>query len=46
MKSKLRVIRWMFGILLLFAAITMQISAQDTHYGPNGQQIPPPGCLT
>ena len=31
---------------LLFAAMTPALYAQDTRYEPEGQQIPPPSCLT
>jgi formylglycine-generating enzyme required for sulfatase activity len=33
------------SIAILAAALTLAAAAQDTQYGPRGQQIPPPDCL-
>ena len=35
-----------FGLSLLAVASSFLIRAQDSHYSPKGQQIPPPPCLT
>ncbi len=35
-----------FPRLLLIAGLTLSAAAQDSHYTPQGQQIPPPACLT
>jgi hypothetical protein len=34
------------GLLLLAAIVGATVFAQDTHYAPAGEQIPPPDCLT
>ena len=41
-----RKIRWAVGFSILNAALTLLSSAQDSHYSPRGQQIPPPECFT
>lgn len=40
-----RTIRWAVSISILSAALAMFSSAQDSHYSPRGQQIPPPECF-
>src|SRR5665213_234028 len=34
------------GFMLATALLASTLAAQDTHYRPVGQQIPPPGCAT
>jgi gamma-glutamyl hercynylcysteine S-oxide synthase len=35
-----------FSVAALFAAVCAPLAAQDSHYSPDGQQIPPDRCLT
>ncbi|MGB7549566.1 MAG: SUMF1/EgtB/PvdO family nonheme iron enzyme [Terracidiphilus sp.] len=46
MKATIQSIQQAAGLLLLAATATTLVCAQDTHYAPTGQQIPPPTCLT
>ncbi|HUX45408.1 MAG TPA: hypothetical protein VMV57_11705, partial [Terracidiphilus sp.] len=46
MKATIQSIQWTAGLLLLAGTVTALAYAQDTHYAPTGQQIPPPACLT
>ena len=46
MNTTARAVRWAAGYSLLGAILTLPVTAQDTHYAPVGQQIPPPPCLT
>ena len=46
MNTTVRAIRWTAGYLLLAAAFTLPLTAQDTFNAPRGQQIPPPACFT
>ncbi len=39
-------IQWAVSISILNAAFGLFAVAQDSHFAPNGQQIPPPGCFT
>jgi formylglycine-generating enzyme required for sulfatase activity len=39
-------IQFFASVLLLSALQSATLGAQDTHYAPAGQQIPPPECLT
>ena len=41
-----RGIKWTTGLSLLAATIALPVIAQDTHYAPVGEQIPPPPCLS
>ena len=46
MKATKRFIPWAAGPLLLAAILVEPAYAQDTQSAPDGQQIPPPSCLT
>ncbi|HVZ82114.1 MAG TPA: SUMF1/EgtB/PvdO family nonheme iron enzyme [Terracidiphilus sp.] len=46
MNPSTRAARWAAGLSLLTAVIAPTVQAQDTHYAPVNQQIPPPACLT
>jgi iron(II)-dependent oxidoreductase len=46
MKENMRIIQWAAGSSLLAAAVALSVYAQDTRSAPDGQQIPPPPCLT
>ena len=39
-------IQWAVSISILNAAFGLFAGAQDSHYSPKGQQIPPPSCFT
>ena len=45
MRVSTRVIRWSAKLSLLAVMFAAPACAQDTHYGPRGQQIPSPACL-
>ena len=40
------IVRWAAAITFSAACVALSANAQDSHYRPNGQQIPPPHCLT
>jgi gamma-glutamyl hercynylcysteine S-oxide synthase len=40
-----RTIHWALSISIVNALFSALIFAQDSHYSPRGQQIPPPACL-
>ena len=46
MKAITRTVRWIAALLILAANSSLFVAAQDSHYAPQGQQIPPPTCLT
>src|SRR3954471_980861 len=43
---KRRTIQWAVRISILNALLGILAYAQDTHYAPKDQQIPPPACFT
>jgi len=39
-------IRWAAAVSILAASFAAGVDAQDTHFGPRAEQIPPPPCMT
>jgi formylglycine-generating enzyme required for sulfatase activity len=46
MTSKRIALRWIACLTILVDSLSTSLVAQDSHYSPQGQQIPPPLCFT